>query len=370
MGIKSEPITINLGPQHPSTHGVFRMRVTCDGEEVVDVEPVIGYLHRGSEKLAEERTYTQVVTLTDRMDYVSSMLNNQAYMLAVERLAGIEPSPRGVWLRMIAAELQRIASHLVATGFLFQDLGALGTPLIYCMREREKILDLFERMCGARITNSYLRPGGVFMDVDEQFWPALKALLEELPHRVDEIKRFVSDNEIVRSRTERVAVLEPSTMVNASMTGPGLRAGGVDWDLRHREPYDYYDQVEFERPLDKHSDNYARYWVRLQEIGQSLRIIEQCAEQIEPGPVRPHHDDVPFLVRPPKGDAYGCVEGSKGELGFYLVSDGGIAPYRCHVRASSLINITLLPEMLIGSQLADLFVTFGSLDINVGEIDR
>jgi NADH-quinone oxidoreductase subunit D len=346
------------------------MRVTFDGEEVVDVEPVFGYLHRGSEKLAEERTYTQIVTLTDRMDYVASMLNNHAYILALEKLAHIEPCPRGVWMRMIASELQRIASHLVATGFLFQDLGALGTPLIYCMREREKILQMFEMLCGARITNSYLRPGGVFMDANEQFWNALNIFLDEFPHRVDDLETYLADNEIVTLRTVGVGVVDPTAMVNASITGPMLRAGNVDWDLRHREPYDYYDRVEFKRPLRTESDNYARYRVRVEEMYESLSIIKQCLEQIEPGPVHPHHEEVPFLVRPPKGDAYGCVEGSKGELGFYLVSDGGISPYRCHVRAPSLINLTLLKEMLVGGMMADLFVSFGSIDINMGEVDR
>ena len=370
MDITGEPITINMGPQHPSTHGVFRMRVKFDGEVVEDVEPVFGYLHRGSEKLAEERTYTQVVTLTDRMDYVSSMLNNQAYILAVEKLAGIRPEPRGVWLRMIAAELQRIASHLVATGFLYQDLGAFGTPLIYCMREREKILDMFEMMCGARITNSYVRPGGVFMDVDATFWSALETFLSGIDGQVDELETYLSGNEIMIARTENIGTLSPETMVNASITGPMLRASGVDWDLRHRDSYDYYDRVQFDRPLASRSDNYSRYWVRLQEIRESAKIIRQCVEQIEPGPVRPHHDEVPFLIRPPKGEAYAGIEGSKGELGFYLVSDGGISPYRCHTRATSLINLTLLREMLVGYMLADMFVTFGSVDINMGEVDR
>ncbi len=368
MTLKTEPITINIGPQHPSTHGVFRMRVTFDGEVVVDVEPVFGYLHRGSEKLAEERTYTQIVTLTDRMDYVASMTNNQSYILSVEKLAGIEPSPRGVWLRMIAAELQRIASHLVAIGFLIQDLGAWGTPLIYAMREREKILDLFEMLCGARITNSYLRPGGVFMDAPDEFWPALDALLDELPARIDELDDLLTNNEIIVARTVNVAVIDPATMVNASITGPMLRAGGVDWDLRHRDPYDYYERVKFDRPLHTASDNNARYWVRLQEMRESIKIVYQCIEQIEPGPVRPA--EVPFLVRPPVGDAYGIVEAPKGELGFYLVSDGGISPYRCHVRAPSLINLTLLREMLVGGMVADMFVSFGSIDINMGEVDR
>ena len=370
MPLHTEPLTVNLGPQHPSTHGVFRLRVTFDGERIMDVEPVIGYLHRGTEKLAEERTYTQIVTLTDRMDYVSSMLNNQGYMLAVEKLAGIEPSPRGVWLRMIAAELQRIASHLVATGFLGQDMGALGTPLMYCMRERERILELFELLCGARITNSYLRPGGVFMDAPKEFWDALRVFLDGIPNMLDEVEELMSGNEIVLLRTVGVACVEPADLVNASITGPMLRAAGVDWDLRNRESYDYYDQVNFSRPMRKSGDNYARYAVRISEIRESIRIIEQCVEQIEPGPVRPHHDDVPFLVRPPKGDAYAAVEGSKGELGFYLVSDGSPAPYRCHVRAPSLINLTLLKQMLVGTFMADLFVTFGSIDINVGEVDR
>ena len=370
MTLRTEPITINLGPQHPSTHGVFRFRVTFDGEQIVDVEPVFGYLHRGSEKLAEERTYAQVVTLTDRMDYVSSMLSNQAYIVAVEKLCSIEPSPRGVWLRMIAGELQRIASHMVAIGFLIQDLGAWGTPLVYTMREREKVLQMFEMLCGARITNSYLRPGGVFMDAPVEFWTALDAFLAELPHRIDELEELLTGNEIIFARTKGVAKMTPEEMVNASITGPMLRAGGVDWDLRHRDPYDYYDRVQFNRPLHAAGDNFARYWVRMQEMRESARIVHQCVEQIEPGPVRPHHDEVPFLLRPPAGDAYGAIEGSKGELGFYLVSDGGISPYRCHVRAPSLINLTLLREMLVGTLMGDLFVSFGSVDLNMGEVDR
>lgn len=373
MAITTQPVTVNLGPQHPSTHGVFRMRVMFDGEEIVDVEPVFGYLHRGSEKLAEERTYTQIVTLTDRMDYVSSMLNNQAYILAVEKLAGIEPSPRGVWLRMIAAELQRIASHLVATGFLLQDLGALGTPLIYAMRRRETILDLFEMLCGARITTTYLRPGGVFMDAPTEFWPALDRELVDIIDTLDELEAYLSGNEIVFSRTKGTAVLSPDLLINASITGPMLRASGVDWDLRHRNPYDYYDQINFERILHTASDNYARYWVRVQEARESVSIIRQCVEEINQcgaGPVRPSFDDVPRLLRPPEGDAYAAIEASKGELGFYLVSDGGIAPYRMHVRAPSLINLTLLREMLIGELFGDLFVIFGSVDLNMGEVDR
>jgi NADH-quinone oxidoreductase subunit D len=368
MAIRTEPVTVNIGPHHPSTHGVFRLRVTFDGEVIVDVEPVFGYLHRGTEKLAEERTYVQFVTLTDRMDYVASMTNNQGFMIAVEKLAGITPSPRGVWLRMIAAELQRIASHLVGIGFFLQDLGAFGTPLIYTMRERERILDLFEMLCGARITNSYMRPGGVFMDAPKEFWRALERFSADMPHYVDEYERLITGNEIVLVRTKGVGKVPLDALVNASISGPMLRAAGLDWDLRKKDPYEFYDRVKFDIPLAQESDNFARYIVRIHEMRESVKIIRQCVEQIEPGPVRPN--EVPFLIRPPKGDVYAHIEAPKGELGYYLVSDGSIAPYRCKVRAPSYINLTLLRDMLIGWKVADMIVTFGSIDINMGEVDR
>ncbi len=367
MSINTEPVTINIGPQHPSTHGVFRMRVTFDGEIIQDVEPVFGYLHRGSEKLAEERTYTQVITLTDRLDYVASMSNNLSYVLAVEKLSGITPPERAMYLRVIAAELQRVASHLVATGFFINDLGALATPLMYCFREREKILDLFEMLCGARITLSYMRVGGIFQDAPEDFWPALERVLGYMPDYIDELERLLSGNEILLTRTKDTGVLAPETAINCSISGPVLRATGVNWDLRKADPYEIYDKVDFDVPLGTVGDNYDRYLMRISEMRQSIRIIEQCVDQIPKGPVR---TDTPYLIRPPIGDAYGHVEGPKGELGFYLVSDGSIAPYRCKIRSSSLINLTALREMLIGSKLADMIVTFGSIDINMGEVDR
>ncbi|MBI4298209.1 MAG: NADH-quinone oxidoreductase subunit D [Chloroflexi bacterium] len=367
MTLKTEPVTINIGPQHPSTHGVFRMRVTFDGEVVVDVEPVLGYLHRGSEKLAEERTYTQVVTLTDRLDYVASMSNNLAYVLTVEKLAGIKPPDRAMYLRVIAAELMRIASHLVFTGFWLNDLGALATPLMYCFREREKILDLFEMLCGARITLSYMRPGGVFQDAPEDFWPALHRFLEEMPNYIDEYEGLITGNEIVLVRAKNVGILSAEKAVNSSISGPILRASGVEWDLRKADPYEIYDRVKFNIPFGGVGDNFDRYFVRVQEMRESLKIIEQCVEQVEPGPVR---SEVPFLVRPPKGEAYGRVEAPKGELGFYLVSDGGIAPYRCKIRSPSFINLTILRDILVGWKLADMIVTFGTIDINMGEVDR
>jgi NADH-quinone oxidoreductase subunit D len=367
MAIRTEPVTVNLGPQHPSTHGVFRLRVTFDGEVILDVEPIFGYLHRGSEKLAEERTYIQVITLTDRLDYVSSMLNNQAYVMACEKLMELVVPERAMYLRVIAAELQRIASHLMATGFLINDLGAFVTPLMYCFRERERILDLFEMLCGARITLSYMRPGGVFQDAPEEFWPELARFVNEMPHYIDEYEQLLTGNEILVARTRGVAVITPEQALNASVTGPILRSTGYSWDLRKEDPYEVYDRCDFDIPLGEHGDNYDRYLVRIEEMRQSLRIIQQCAEQIMPGPIRA---DVPALLRPPPGDAYGRIEASKGELGFYMVSDGGITPYRFKIRSPSFINLTLLREMLIGWKLADMIVTLGGIDLNMGEVDR
>jgi NADH-quinone oxidoreductase subunit D len=343
------------------------MRVTFDGEIIQDIEPVFGYLHRGSEKLAEERTYTQVITLTDRLDYVASMSNNLSYVLAVEKLAGITPPERAMYMRVIAAELQRVASHLVATGFFINDLGALATPLMYCFREREKILDLFEMLCGARITLSYMRVGGIFQDAPDDFWPALERVLGSMPDYLDELEQLLSGNEILLSRTKDTGVLAPETAINCSISGPVLRATGINWDLRKADPYEIYDKVNFDVPVGTVGDNYDRYLMRISEMRQSIRIVEQCVDQIPKGPVR---TDTPYLIRPPVGDAYGHVEGPKGELGFYLVSDGSIAPYRMKIRSSSLINLTALREMLIGSKLADMIVTFGSIDINMGEVDR
>ena len=367
MTLRTEPITINLGPQHPSTHGVFRLRVTFDGEIVVDAEPVLGYLHRGSEKLAESRTFVQVVTLTDRMDYTSSMTNNQAYVMTVEKLAGIEVPERAQYIRVISAELSRISSHLMATGFLLNDLGAFATPLMYCFRERERILDLFEMLCGARITLSFMRPGGVFQDAPEDFWPSLNDFIGNFPNYLDELETLITGNEVVLARTNDVGIISPADAINASLSGPMLRATGVEWDLRKADPYEIYDRLEFNVPIGSKGDTFDRYFVRVQEMRESIRIIEQCLHDIPKGAVR---TETPYFVRPPSGDAYAAVEGPKGELGFYIVSDGGIAPYRCKVRAPSFINLTLLKEMLVGWKMGDLITIFGSIDIVLGEVDR
>ena len=365
--VRTEPVTINLGPQHPSTHGVFRLRVTFDGEVIVDAEPILGYLHRGSEKLAEGRTYVQIVTLTDRMDYIASMSNNLAYVRAVERITGIPVPERAQYIRVISAELQRIASHLMATGFLLNDLGALATPLMYCFRERERILDLFEMLCGARITLSYMRPGGVFQDAPADFWVALDAFVSDMPRYIDELESLISGNEIVLTRTRNVGVLNDEDAVDYSISGPMLRAAGVEWDLRKAAPYEIYDRLDFDIPIGALGDTFDRYIVRIQEMRESIRIIKQCVRDIPEGSIR---TPAPYFVRPPVGDVYAAVESPKGELGFYIVSDGGISPYRCHVRAPSFINITPLRDMLIGWKMSDLIIIFGSIDIVLGEVDR
>ena len=367
MPIRTEPVTINLGPQHPSTHGVFRLRVTFDGEVVLDVEPVFGYMHRGTEKLAEARSYVQIVTLTDRLDWVSSMSNNLGYVRAVEKLAGIEVPERAMYIRVISAELQRMASHLMATGFLLNDLGAFATPLMYCFRERERILDMFEMLCGARITVSYMRPGGVFQDAPEEFWPALDTFLTEMPGYIDDLEGLVTDNEIVLARTRDVGILPPELAIDASITGPMLRASGVQWDLRKADPYEIYDRMEFDIPIGSIGDVFDRYLVRIQEMRQSLKIVRQCVQEIPEGSIKAA---VPFYMRAPEGDAYAAVEGPKGELGFYLVSDGGISPYRCKIRAPSFINLTVLREMVVGWKMGDLITIFGSMDVVIGEVDR
>ena len=368
MAIRTEPVTINLGPQHPSTHGVFRIRVTFDGEEVIDAEPVFGYLHRGTEKLAESRTYVQIVTLTDRMDYVASMSNNLAYVRTVEKLAGIEVPERALYLRVISAELQRIASHLMAIGFWLNDLGAFATPLMYCFRERERILDMFEMLCGARITLSYMRPGGVLQDAPEDFWPALDLFVRDTPGYVDELAQLISENEIVLARSKGIGVLSAEQAINASITGPVLRASSVKWDLRKADPYEIYDRLDFDIPIGANGDTFDRYVVRIEEMRESIKIVQQCVRDIPEGLVKTA--DVPFIIRPPEGDTYAAVESPKGELGFYIVSDRGISPYRCHVRAPSFINLTALREMLLGWKMGDLINIFGSLDVVIGEVDR
>jgi len=363
----TESVLLNLGPQHPSTHGVFRLRTLLDGEEVIDVEPIFGYLHRGSSKLAEERSYTQVITLTDRLDYLAGMSNNLAYITALEKLTEIAPPERARYLRVIMVELMRIASHLMGIGFLINDLGAWITPLMHMFREREKILDLFEMVCGARITFSYMRLGGVSHDLPVGFETSINEFLDDFEKKIEEYENLLLGNEIILSRMVGVAPLTGERAINCSVTGPNLRASGVDWDLRKKDSYEIYDQIDFEVPLGESGDNWDRLVVRIEEMKQSVRIIRQCMDALPQGPYR---TDTDFFVRPPEGEAYGMVEAPKGELGFYLVSDGTIAPYRMGIRSPSFINLTVLRELCVGWKLADIIVNFGTLDINVGEVDR
>jgi NADH-quinone oxidoreductase subunit D len=365
--VNTEPFVVNFGPAHPSTHGVFRMRMTLDGEVIVDMEPVFGYLHRGIEKLAEERTYTQVIPLTDRLDYLASMSNNLAYCLAVEKLAGIAVPERADYIRVIIAELQRVASHLCAVGFFLNDCGAFMTPVLYMLRERERILDLFDMVCGQRLTYNYMRVGGVSQDVPEEFIPAVAKFVWGMPGWLDEYERLLKENEILLARAKGVGILPKELAINIGASGPVLRASGVRWDIRRADPYSVYDRFEFDIPVGTAGDCYDRYRVRVEEMRQSLRILRQAIKDLPKGEVR---SEVPHLIRPPAGEAYGHLEGPRGELGFYLVSDGSIAPYRCHVRAPTFINLTALADMMRGWKIADAIIIFGSIDICMGEVDR
>ena len=367
MTLKTEPFVLNFGPVHPSTHGVYRMRVTLDGEVVIDLEPVVGYLHRGIEKLAEERTYGGVIPLTDRLDYISPMSNNLAYCLAVEKLAGIKIPERAEYLRVIMAELQRLANHCIAVGSLFSDSGAAFTPFMYMFREREKIVDLFEMVCGQRLTYNYMRIGGVSQDIPDEFLPALSKFLVTMPQFIDELDFFLKENEIFLARAKGVGILSKEVAINCGMSGPVARASGISRDLRKADPYSIYDRFEFDIPTAEAGDCYDRYRVRIEEIRQSLRILEQASKDIPRGPVKA---DVPHLIRPPSGEVYGHLEAPKGELGFYIVSDNSIAPYRCHIRPTSLINLSALRDMVKGWKVADLIIIFGSIDITMGEVDR
>jgi NADH-quinone oxidoreductase subunit D len=367
MVLNTEPFVLNFGPVHPSTHGVYRMRATLDGEVVIDIEPVFGYLHRGIEKLMDERTYTGCIPLTDRLDYVSSMTNNLGYCMAVEKLAGIKVPERAEYIRVITAELQRMANHCLAVGAMLNDAGALGTPFFYLWREREKIYDLLEMLCGQRLMHNYMRIGGVSQDMPTEFLPALEKLIMQWLRFIDEFDFFLKQNEILIARAKGVGVLTREMAINCGISGPVARASGVKWDLRKDDPYLIYDRFEFDIPTCEDGDCYDRYRVRIGEMRQSLRILQQAMKQIPEGPVKA---ELPHLVRPPVGEAYAHIEAPKGELGFYIVSDNSIAPYRCHVRPTSLINLTALRQMVRGWKVADLIIIFGSIDITMGEVDR
>ena len=364
-----ELLEISMGPQHPSTHGVFRMDVVLDGEKVVKLKPVFGYLHRNHEKIAENISYLSSMPYTDRLDYFCSMTNNWAYALAVEKLSGLAVPERAEYIRVIMAELTRLQNHTCLIGFFVQDMGALGTPLMYAFREREKILDLFESVSGARMMCNYMRFGGVRCDVTSEWLDQAKQLVAGYGKFLDEYETLLTENEILLARTQGVGLLSRELAVNASITGPMLRAAGVNYDIRKVDKYGIYSRFDFKVPLGEHGDIYDRYMVRILEMRESLKILQPALRDIPSGPVMDPNAKLRGF-RPKAGEAYGRIESPKGELGFYLISDGSANPYRYRVRPPSLINLTILEDMCLGQRIADAVVILGSVDIVLGEVDR
>ena len=369
VGLTSDHIIVNMGPQHPSTHGVFRVAVMLDGEKIVNLKPVMGYLHRNHEKIGERNTYLMNMPYTDRLDYLSSMSNNFGYALAVEKLMNIKPPERAEYIRVMMAEMTRIANHLMAIGALTNDLGAYFTPMLYSLEERELLLDVFEAVSGSRMMCNYFRFGGVARDLPEGVLEKIKGLFfDRLPRKIDEIDRFLSDNEIVRSRGIGQGVLSAENAIRYSAAGPLLRASGIPYDIRRADPYSIYDRFDFDVAVRQNGDIYDRLMVRFDEIRQSIRIVQQAVKQLPDGPIvsaKPM-----YQVRVPAGESYGRVEGPKGELGFYIISNGKPTPWRYHVRAPSFINLTAFGPMCIGQKVADVVAVLGSIDIVLGEVDR
>ncbi len=367
LNIATQEFKLNMGPQHPSTHGVYRAILTLDGETVTDVENVIGYLHRGVEKIAENRTYTQFIPYTDRLDYLAPTLNNWAYVGVVERLMGLEIPEKAEYMRIILGELQRIASHLVYTASYALDMNGF-TPWMYMFRDREKILDLLEMTTGSRLTVNAMRVGGMPNEFPLEFYPAVEKLLDELPICFEEYDGIITGNEIFQARTKNVGKMDTQTLINYGVGGPNLRASGLKYDLRKDAPYSIYDRFDFDVPTGKQGDSFDRWIIRMEEMRQSTKIIKQALEQMpQDGPIMAK---VPKTIKPPKGEAYFHLEGSKGWLGFYLVSDGSPKPYRLHIHPPSLISLGALPEMAKGGYVQDFIATLASIDIVLGEVDR
>ncbi len=384
-------MVLNMGPQHPATHGVLRVLLELDGETVISAKPKIGYLHTGIEKNMEAKTYTQALTMTDRMDYLAPMSNNLVYVGAIEKLMEIEVPPRAEYVRVIMTELTRVASHLVWLGTHAIDIGAMSM-LLYCFREREKVLQMYEFVSGVRMMSSYFRVGGLAQDIPVGFDERVKDILNTFPAKFDEYEGLLTGNRIWRNRTIGVGVVSAEEAIDAGLSGPCLRGSGVEWDLRKSNPYSYYDKFEFDIPTGKNGDVFDRYIVRLTEMRQSLRIISQAIDGIPEGPfitangkVAPppkadvlkgmeelihHFKLVVHGFCPPEGDVYNAIESPKGEIGCYIVSDGSKKPYRVHFRPPSFVNISALNKLVEGRMIADVIACIGSLDIVLGEIDR
>ncbi len=389
--LRGETLLLNVGPQHPSTHGVLRLLVELDGETIVSVVPDIGYLHTGIEKTCESKTYTKIIPLTDRIDYLSPMSNNLAYVMAVEKLMGVEVPLRAQYIRVILTELQRIASHLVWLGTHALDIAAMSV-FLYCFREREMILDIFEMVSGQRMMVSYFRVGGLWRDVPEGFEEAVRAFLKLMPARIDEYERLLKRNPLWLRRTKGVGVISPEDAIAWGVTGPSLRGSGVNYDVRKAQPYSSYDHFEFDVPLGENGDVYDRFMVRLEEMRQSLRIIDQALRRLPKGPyitpdrkvTPPPKEELAWSMEalihhfkfwtegfsPPPGEVYHAVESPRGEFGVYINSDGSPRPRRVHFRAPSFVNLQALPIMAKGCLVADLVAIIGSIDIVLGEVDR
>ena len=364
--LDASELMINMGPQHPATHGVLRVKLKLDGERVLGSECVIGYLHRGVEKIAENRTYAQFAPYTDRMDYVAAVTNGMGYVEAVEKLLGVEVPPRAQFTRMVLAELQRLASHLLWLGTHALDLGAM-TPVFYTFREREEILKIFEKYCGARLTTHAFRIGGLQYDLYDGLEQDCLKFCEYLLPKIDEYEQLLTKNRIWINRTRGVGVLSAADAIAYGVTGPVLRGSGVKWDIRKVQPYEAYDKVEFDVPTGEHGDTYDRYIVRIQEMRQCVRIIRQCVERLAPGPI---FGKVGKVIKPPAGEVYHSIEAPKGELGYFVVSDGTVNPYRVRVRPPSFVNLQALDIMIRGHLVADVVAVIGTLDIVLGEVDR
>lgn len=363
---RTQELHLNMGPQHPSTHGVYRCEITLDGEVVTSAENHIGYLHRGMEKIAEAKTYPQFLPYTDRVDYLCPMIYNQGYVETIEKLMGVEVPPRAEYIRVIMAELSRITSHLVMLATMAIDLSS-ATAWMYCLREREKIFDLIEMTCGSRMTVSYMRIGGVSEDLPDEFIPDLRKFIAEMPGHLNEVHELLTGNEIFQARTKGIGVLPPDMAIAYGVTGPNLRASGVPYDVRRAEPYSIYNRFSFDIPVRHNGDSFDRYMLRFDEIEQSLKIIEQALDGLPEGAIK---GKVPKLIKVQPGEIYHQVEASKGAVGFFVVSDGSTKPYRLHIRGPSFLNISVFPELARGWKIQDIISILASIDPVLGEIDR
>jgi NADH-quinone oxidoreductase subunit D len=355
-----------MGPQHPSTHGVLRLGILLEGEVIIDTIPDLGYLHRGTEKIAEDRDYMQIIHLTDRMDYLAAMNNNTGYVMVVEKLLEQEVPERAEYIRVIMQELNRVASHLLFFGTYGVDMGAV-TPFLYGFRERELVLDLFEMVCGARMTHSYMRIGGVAEDLPSGFAEECKDFIDYFLPVVDEYDELLTYNPIFMDRTIGIGALSKDAAIAYGVTGPMLRASGVPYDLRKDEPYSVYDKFEFDVPTGENGDCFDRYFVRIQEMRESCKIVSQALDMLPPGK---HQAKTSRIIKPPPGEAYLEVENPRGQLGYYLVSEGEPMPYRLHIRPPSFVNLQVLPDLLKGLKIGDVIAVLGSTDIVLGEVDR